>query len=79
MTYFDIRTDEGTRTRPMIPWPMPNQLDADEYAICQERGHGAGSSYTTAETWIVCSFCGMHYRIETVERVVERFEVGNDE
>ena len=44
----------------------------DEYAICKQRGHEAGDSFTdNFYTWTICQFCHTRYRHDT--QLVEEY------
>jgi len=43
---------------------------AEQYQICQERGHKANTFSLSYEDWSICTYCGISFRRET--SIVER-------
>jgi hypothetical protein len=61
-----------------------NALNADEYELCQRRGHQSSGLFTTegfGTTWAYCRWCGVRSRtVESVEEHdddLERLEAGD--
>lgn len=55
-----------------MPDTMSGALNADEYELCQRRGHEASGVMITegfGTTWLYCRWCGVRFR--TVESVEE--------